>query len=129
MNLQDLVTMKHLSTVFKVIVMDSSGYKSISLSQRRLNQFAHGNSEKTNLGLPEIERIAQAIGFNTRTVATFDELQLALEWLVAQSESSLLVVKVSESEEALPRLISKPNSQGVMETPPMNVLFPENSSL
>lgn len=128
MNLQDLVTMKHLSTVFKVIVMDSSGYKSISLSQRRLNQFAHGNSEQTNLGLPDIEQIAQTIGFNTRTAATFDELQLALEWLVEQSESSLLVVKVSESEEALPRLISKPNAQGVMETPPMNVLFPENLS-
>jgi acetolactate synthase I/II/III large subunit len=118
MNLQDLVTMKSLSTSFKVIVMDSSGYKSISLSQSRLQQLSHGNNEQTNLALPNILKIAQTIGFNVRIVEQQDKILSSLEWLESQTSSSLLVVKVSATEDALPRLISKPNLQGVMETPP-----------
>ena len=125
MNLQDLVTMKSLDSVFKVIVMDSSGYKSISLSQGRLKQYAHGNSSETQLTLPDIEKIAAAIGFATRVIRRDDELKSAIDWLSDQRVSTLLLVKVSESEDALPRLISKPNKSGIMETPPMNILYPE----
>ena len=124
MNLQDLITMKNFGAGFKVIIMDSSGYKSISLSQGRLNQFAHGNNHKTGLHLPVIEEIALAIGFETLVVERNEDIQASLEWLSNQSVPSLLVARVSPSEDALPRLISKPNSQGIMETPPMNVLTP-----
>ena len=125
MNLQDLVTMKGLNSMFKVIVLDSSGYKSISLSQRRLNQFDHGNSRETYLNLPDIEVIARSIGFDSRIVNRVEDLSEAVGWLSNQKQSAVLVVKVSEQEDALPRLISRPNSVGVMETPPMNELSPK----
>ena len=124
MNIQDLVTMKSLNSLFKVIVMDSSGYKSISLSQGRLSQFAHGNSSKTELDLPNIDAIAKSIGFESRVVTQTENLTEAVAWLSSQTVSSILIVKVSEKEDALPRLISRPNSSGVMETPPMNQLSP-----
>ena len=124
MNLQDLVTMKGLDSLFKVIVLDSSGYKSISLSQRRLNQFAHGNSYETGLRLPDIAEIAKTIGFQSKVIRHDDEIQSALEWLNGQSDSAILVAKVSQIEDALPRLVSKSNSKGVLETPPMYDLYP-----
>ena len=124
MNLQDLVTMKGLNSLFKVIVMDSSGYKSISLSQERLSQFPHGNSNETNLGLPEIDKVARAIGFESRIIHLDEEISGALEWLDSQMESAILVAKVSRNEDALPRLISRPNPLGIMETPDMNILSP-----
>ncbi len=124
MNLQDLVTMKGIGSVFKVIVMDSSGYKSISLSQGRLNQYPHGNSLETELTLPDIEKIAAAIGFATRVIHLNVDIPDSLAWLSDQKASALLVVKVSKSEDALPRLISRPNGLGIMETPPMNELYP-----
>jgi thiamine pyrophosphate-dependent acetolactate synthase large subunit-like protein len=104
--------------------MDSSGYKSISLSQGRLNQFAHGNSHESELNLPNIEEIARTIGFESRCVSGVEELSDAIDWMRSQSKSAVLVVKVSEKEDALPRLISRPNSAGIMETPPMNELSP-----
>jgi acetolactate synthase-1/2/3 large subunit len=125
MNLQDLVTMKSLTTSFKLIVMDSSGYKSISLSQGRLQQYSHGNSEETDLALPNILEIAHSVGFKTRNTQGEADLQSSLRWLATQSGSSLLVVNVSKAEDALPRLISKPNINGVMETPPMDHLSPK----
>lgn len=127
MNLQDLVTMNQLDTSFKVIVMDSSGYKSISLSQGRLKQYAHGNSHQTKLHLPEIIEIAKATGFQAKVIRHDDEIQGALEWLKDQSSSAILVAKVSQIEDALPRLVSKPNSQGVLETPAMHDLYPAQS--
>jgi acetolactate synthase-1/2/3 large subunit len=128
MNLQDLVTMKNLGAVFKIIIMDSSGYKSISLSQGRLGQYPHGNDIETDLNLPEIEKLAAAVGFATKVVSQKEALEPSLTWLSDQAVSALLVVKVSELEDALPRLISRANSVGVMETPPMNVLHPDSTS-
>jgi thiamine pyrophosphate-dependent acetolactate synthase large subunit-like protein len=116
--------MKGLDSLFKVIVLDSSGYKSISLSQRRLNQFAHGNSYGTELRLPDIAEIAKTIGFQSKVIQRDDETQSALEWLNSQSDSAILVAKVSQIEDALPRLVSKSNSKGVLETPPMYDLYP-----
>jgi acetolactate synthase I/II/III large subunit len=125
MNLQDLVTMMDMNTTFKIIVMDSSGYKSISLSQARLGQFEHGNSKQTNLNLPNTEKIALAMGFSTRELNYDNDIESGVEWLASQKTSSILFARVSRIEDALPRLISKPNSLGVMETPPMNELSPK----
>jgi acetolactate synthase-1/2/3 large subunit len=125
MNLQDLVTLKSMNSIFKIIVMDSSGYKSISLSQGRLRQYPHGNDVDTFLKLPDIEKLAATIGFTTRVVHHKEEMKSSIAWLSDEKVSALLLVKVSESEDALPRLISRPNSNGIMETPPMDVLYPE----
>lgn len=125
MNIQDLATMKRMNTVFKLIVMDSGGYKSISLSQKRLNQAQHGNSSQTELALPQLDKVAMAMGFHARVCLDSIDLQRSVDWLKNQSFSSILVIKVSEHEEALPRLVSKPDRSGVMITPPMNQLFPE----
>lgn len=124
MNIQDLKTMKDMKTIFKVIIMDSSGYKSISLSQKRLGQFPHGSNVQSALNLPNSILVANSLGFQTKEITDSQEITAALDWLVSQESSSLLVVKVSEYEEALPRLISKPNAYGVMETPAMDFLSP-----
>jgi len=126
MNLQDLSSLNSNGVIFKIIIMDSSGYKSILLSQNRSNQFEHGTREVTNLHLPDLSSIAQAIGFEVRHVNFENEIQPHLSWLNSQETSSVLVVKVSSLEEALPRLLSRPNRMGQMETPPMNELWPTN---
>jgi len=124
MNIQDLKTMKDMKTIFKVIIMDSSGYKSITLSQKRLGQFLHGSNVQSALNLPNSILVADSLGFQTKEITDSKEITAALDWLVSQESSSLLVVKVSENEEALPRLISKPNTYGAMETPAMDFLSP-----
>jgi len=124
MNLQDLTTMVKMGTNFKLVIMDSSGYKSISLSQKRSGQFEHGNGLATDLILPDFYSIAKGFGFEVDCVNLDSELNSKLTWLKNCKTSAMLIVKVSSTEEALPRLISKPNAQGIMETPPMNDLWP-----
>jgi acetolactate synthase-1/2/3 large subunit len=124
MNLQDLTQIINSPTIFKIIVLDSSGYKSIGLSQKRLEQYSHGHNEDTELFLPDIKSVGEALGFNVRNIELEHEIEDGLNWLLKNQASSILIAKVSSIEEAIPRLISRPNSHGVMETPPMIELWP-----
>jgi acetolactate synthase-1/2/3 large subunit len=124
MNIQDLVTLRSSEKIFKILVLDSNGYKSISLSQHRLGQFSHGSNLSTGLNLPNMTDIAAGIGIPTREITNGSNFEDNLEWFVNSAGSALLNVKVSATEEALPRLVSKPNARGVLETPAMNDLYP-----
>ena len=126
MNIQDLTQLINHPTIFRIIVLDSSGYKSIGLSQSRLGQYSHGHNEKTALFLPDIESLAASLGFDVKTISSELEVEDGVNWLAKNKKSSILISKVSSIEEAIPRLISRPNSQGVMETPPMIELWPTN---
>ena len=125
MNLQDLTTMATMNSVFKLIVMDSSGYKSIQLSQKRSGQSEHGHDFDTGLILPDLHVIGEAVGFKVQLAKKNSELISKLTWLKSCKTSAMLIVKVSSKEEALPRLISRPNEKGIMETPPMDDLWPK----
>lgn len=124
MNIQDFTQLSNSETIFKVIVLDSSGYKSIGLSQSRLNQYPHGHNRETYLGLPNIQDVATSMGFATKLIEFDSDVTEGIHWLSEADHSAILVAKVSAIEEAIPRLISKPNSQGVMVTPPMTDLWP-----
>jgi len=126
MNIQDLTQLIGHKTIFRIIVLDSSGYKSIGLSQSRLGQYSHGHNEETSLFLPDIESLAASLGFDVKTIRNEIEVGDGLYWLAKNKKSSILISKVSSIEEAIPRLISRPNNQGVMETPPMVKLWPDN---
>jgi len=126
MNVQDLTQLINYKTIFRIIVLDSSGYKSIGLSQSRLGQHPHGHNEETALFLPDIESLAASLGFDVKTIRNELEVEDGINWLTKNEKSSILISKVSSIEEAIPRLISRPNSQGVMVTPPMVELWPAN---
>ena len=125
MNIQDLTQLINCKTNFKIIVLDSSGYKSIGLSQARLHQYSHGHNEETALFIPNIQAIASSMGFDTKVINLESEVENGVKWLKSCKTSAILVAKVSSVEEAIPRLISKPNSEGVMVTPQMTELWPD----
>ena len=124
MNLQDFWSIKKSATPIKVIIMDSCGYKSISLSLKRLGYKIQGVNASTNLCLPDLARVASAAELPVRIVSHEQTLNSDVLWLSELKSSGVLIVKVSPSEEAFPRLISSPNAAGVMETPTLDNLSP-----
>jgi len=124
MNIQDLETIAREKLNIKIVVLDSSGYKSIKLSQKRQGQSEHGTSPANGLFLPISSKWARASGIQTCQVETFETLSKSLEWLMDSEEPRLVQIMVSESEEAVPRLISKLNKAGRMETSPFTELWP-----
>jgi acetolactate synthase I/II/III large subunit len=127
MNIQDLETVARSKLPIKIAILDSNGYKSIKLSQRRQGQSEHGSSVETGVYLPDAIKWAQAAGIETMDVADIKELANSINWLYENSKPRLVRIRVSETEEAFPRLLSKPNSNGIMETAPFGDLWPDLS--
>jgi acetolactate synthase-1/2/3 large subunit len=126
MNIQDLQTIAAKSTpVIKIVVLNSQGYKSISISQGKQGQVIHGASAQTGLHLPEISRWAKAAQINHQRIDNELDLRPAILSMWNSEQHEILEIIVSGEEEALPRLMSKPNSTGQMVTTDFSELSPD----
>jgi acetolactate synthase-1/2/3 large subunit len=124
MNIQDFETIKSLGKDIKIVILDSQGYKSIELSQKRQDQLKHGTDSATGLHLPDIYSWAKVAGLRASKICKPYELREALEWLMSDETPAVLVVQVSSDEEATPRLISKPDLNGILKTADFKNLWP-----
>lgn len=124
MNLQDLVTVQKKKLPLAIFILDSGGYKSISLSQKRLGQTAHGINEENGLYLPAPASDDSLLGIPTKSVHDQHFMEQAISWCLGGEGPRILFIRVSESEEAFPRLISKPDEDGRMTTPAFGDLSP-----
>ena len=125
MNIQDFETISRNRLNVKIVILDSAGYKSIKLSQKRQGQKEHGTSSMNGVFLPDASDWSKAAGIESRRVSDPEDLETGINWLMDTTDPRLLQVMVSESEEAIPRLISKLNHGGIMETSPFTELWPE----
>jgi acetolactate synthase-1/2/3 large subunit len=127
MNIQDLAYLSNPTHRIKLVVLDSGGYKSISLSQVRQGQISHGNSAVEEIDYLNLERILSGLGIPFQILENDMNLETAGNWLANLSVSGVLIIKVSQAEEALPRLISTLNIEGKMTTPKMDKLSPSST--
>jgi acetolactate synthase-1/2/3 large subunit len=124
MNIHDFETISRMGLNIKIAILNSDGYKSIRLSQKRQNQTPHGTDESTGVYLPDATKWALASGINAIDVFSGDKVTDAIDWLLDSDLPKLINIHVSASEEAIPRLLSKVNANGVMETSDYCDLWP-----
>jgi acetolactate synthase-1/2/3 large subunit len=124
MNIHDFETISRMGLNIKIAILNSDGYKSIRLSQKRQNQTPHGTDESTGVFLPDATKWALASGIKAMDVNSGDKLIEAIDWLLDSDLPKLINLHVSASEEAIPRLLSKVNANGVMETSDYCDLWP-----
>jgi acetolactate synthase-1/2/3 large subunit len=117
MNTQELEVAKRLGASICWIVLDNNGYGSIKVSQDHYFKGRRVASDKTSgLSLPEIIKIAESFGIQTLTVNTELELHGALGVFRSNSLPSVIVVDIDESVRTSPRVLSKLNDKGVLQT-------------
>ena len=124
MSLQDLHTIVKKQRNIKIVLLDSGGYKSIDLSQKRVGQHSHGYNEQTGLHLPDISKFALAVGIRYLFISGDDNLDTKTLQFLRTEGSCLVHFKVSRHEVPLPRLVSTVNSQGLMVAPSLIDLQP-----
>jgi len=126
MNIQDLQTIAaSTGPSLKIVVLNSGGYKSISISQGKQGQVIHGASPSTGLALPEIELWTKAAGIECQSVSNPANLEKAIQDMWDSDGHYVLEIRVSALEEAFPRLTSRPNEFGQMVTADFSDLTPE----
>lgn len=124
MSLQELSTVANHHRNLKIVVLDSGGYKSILLSQRRTGQYLHGFDSTTGLRLPEISEIAKAHGIRHKLVNQLQRLDEELIQFLRQDGPCILQIKVSATEAPLPRLIPVSQADGSLRAPTLIELSP-----
>jgi acetolactate synthase-1/2/3 large subunit len=126
MNIQDLETIASLRLDIKIFILNSGGYKSIKLSQQRQGQFAHGTDERTGVFLPKPVKWAKAAGIVAFDIQKEEDLVKLIDEEIHDDIPKLFDIHVSPTEEAIPRLISRVQSGGLMQTAAFDDLWPNN---
>ncbi len=124
MNPQDLAHIAQNKLPIRILIMDSLGYKSILLSQRRGGFELAGIDTSTGVSLLDPVAIAAAMGIEGGMVSIDTDWQDQVTKFLESDSPFLLRVIVSADEEAAPRVISKTNKEGKMETSMLDDLWP-----
>jgi acetolactate synthase-1/2/3 large subunit len=124
MNPQDLAFIIKSNLPIRIVIMDSQGYKSIFLSQRRGNYSLSGIDEHTGVYLLDPIKLAASMNMPALTASLNSAWVTELQEFLKETSPKLLRLIVSNDEEAAPRVISKPNSEGRMETAKLDDLWP-----
>jgi acetolactate synthase-1/2/3 large subunit len=125
MNLQDLVSASKIRPSFPIFVLDSLGYKSISLSQKRQGSIEHGSGPSSGLSLIDVQDGGDLLGIPVKVVSKENEISAAIKWALEAGGPRMVFFRVSKSEEALPRLMTIVDPlTGKLTTPKMSQLHP-----
>jgi acetolactate synthase-1/2/3 large subunit len=123
-NVQELETIARLRLPIKIVVVNNDGYASIRSSQERWFGRLTGADRTSNLTLPDIQRVAGAIGIPASRVEKESELNPRLAALLSSEGPGICEVMVPPEEDRVPRLASYKRADGVIESKPLEDLFP-----
>lgn len=123
-NMQELETIARLKLPVKIVVVNNDGYSSIRSSQERWFGRLTGADRTSNLSLPDIQRVAASFGIPSTRVEREPQLEEALSGLLAADGPGICEVMVPAEEDRVPRLASYRRADGVMESKPLEDMFP-----
>ena len=125
MNIQELQTIIEEKMNIKIFVLNNKGYHSIRQTQQ--NYFPDnviGCGTESGLSFPEITKLANVYGFQSRTIRNHSEMRsLILETLEIQGPQ-LCEVILDLHQQFAPKLSSRKLPDGRMVSSPLEDLFP-----
>jgi acetolactate synthase I/II/III large subunit len=124
MNPQDIAFIVENNLPIRILIMDSEGYKSMLLSQRRGNYEVAGSDKDSGVYLLNPVAVAKSMGMVASRIDSDMNWKEEIIKFLNSNSPELLQVIVSKEEEAAPRVISKPNAEGRMETAKLDDLWP-----
>lgn len=123
-NSQELGTVAINELPIKIILFDNEGYASIRSTQRKYFAGNYvGCDSKTGLGVPNYRLLAQSYNlcFNLVEIGySKDKLAMAL----LDDKPRLILVKISPEQQYLPKIDSRINQDGSMESNPLHIMSP-----
>lgn len=125
MNLQELQTIKGYHLPVKVVVFENNGYNAIRQTSKNFFKGASiGCSPDTGVSFPDFEKIANAFEYEYRCCNSNEELDDSLQWLFKNSGFLFLEVKQRLDDPVMPKVMSRLDSNGKMQTPALEDMYP-----
>lgn len=125
MNLQELATMVHYKLPVKIFVCNNGGYRAIVRTQRNFFGGRYtGCSPETGVGLPEMERIAEAYGIPYMKIEKHANISDKLADFLKTDGYGICEIMQDYDQMIEPRIMSKQQADGSIVSPPLDDLFP-----
>jgi acetolactate synthase-1/2/3 large subunit len=125
MNIQELQTIKTWNLPIKIFVLSNGGYGAIQATQTNLfNKHFVACNPQSNLQMPDLEKIAAAYGLKYVKIAKDGELHDKIAEVLSYQGPVLVEAVTPIGLTASPKQVSYRNSQGQMESLPLEYMNP-----
>lgn len=125
MNLQELQTIKQYNLPIKIIVFENEGYNAIrQTSKNFFNGLEIGCSPETGVSCPSFEKIAEAFNFMYIKCETNSEIKSQLENFFRSENHTILEIKEQLDDPMIPKVMSRIDENGVMQSPALQDMYP-----
>lgn len=125
MNLQELQTIKHYDLPVNVVVFSNGGYAAIrQTSKNFFNGVCIGCTEDTGISFPNFEDVAKTFGFIYIKCSSNNEVENAIKELMNSEKRVLLEVEQLYDNPVVPKVMSRLDENGKMQTPALQDMAP-----
>lgn len=125
-NLQELATVAVNSLNIKIFLFCNEGYASIRMTQKNYFQGAYvGCDERSGLGFPDWHKLADAYGIPALTLSNNWPKDPDFLHLWQQPGPALFTVPLHPEQSYFPKISSRVNAKGGMESNPLHLMSPE----
>jgi len=126
MNIQELETLSYYKLPIKLFILHNNGYASIKQTQQNyFSDNVKGTDPSNGVGIPDFEKICKAFGINTSIIkseADFSSKEILS--LLVNKKPQAFVVYLDDKQGFEPKLASRMNSKGQMESPKLYDMYP-----
>ena len=124
-NIQELATITIQQLPIKVIIFANNGYASIRKTQKKYFDGNYvGCDVATGLGSPDFELLAKSFGLRYLSFTAEGDYEV-LEKELLTLEPTVIYVEISPDQQFIPKIESRLNSDGSMQSNPLHLMFPE----
>ena len=125
-NLQELGTVSLNNLNIKMFVFDNGGYASIKMTQRNyFNGAWIGCDSSTGVGLPNLKMLAETYGIQYLELDSESLFGPALMEEILAPGPVLIRVPIDPEQTFFPKINSRINEFGSMESNPLHLMYPE----
>lgn len=125
MNLQELQTIVQNNLPVNIVVFSNEGYGAIrQTSKNFFNGEYIGCTPDTGVSFPSFKNVAETFGYKYRLCQTNGEVEESIKWLNSIEERALLEIEQRFDDPVTPKLMSRLDENGKMQTPALQDMYP-----
>ena len=125
MNIQELQTIIYNALPIKIIILNNGGYGGIVATQ---NNFCEGRlagcTQQSGLGMPDFEKLAFAYGFDYVRISNHEDVQNALDQLLADDRPAICEVIQDTLQQIEPCVSSRKQEDGTLVSTGIDDMYP-----
>jgi acetolactate synthase-1/2/3 large subunit len=125
LNIQELLTIKYHNLPIKIFIFNNKGYALIRTTQETLlNNNLIGSDKDTGVVNPDFKLLANSFSIKYDSINTNDEIEKKLINILSSDEQIICEVNISYNAKVLPKSIAYKNSEGILESKPLEDMYP-----